>query len=885
MDYVDAVKDHPAASPPPPGRLTLFFAPAPGAGKTWALLEAAHALRAQGHEVVLAPLGAGAPPATRQRAEGLEHLPPRRRAIHGEFVESFDLEDALARRPALLALDDLAERNPPGSRHEHRWQDVSDLLDAGIGVMSTLNVQNLESLSDVVARITGLRERATVPDTLFLRADELRLVDVPISDLQRRVAEGVVFLPESERHATERFFREESLLALRELAFRRASDHAEARLRSLPGPNPKSNAGSERLLAAITPHPDAARLIRTTRRLAENLRAPWIVAHVESPRLRTSRRDRAQLEAHLQLAERLGAETLLIQADGRLAQDLLRTAATRGVTRILIGRPQRPSWLRWLTPSLLEELTRLGEGLDVMVVARDHETPPPTVTPVPLRRHRRLRDLLPALHLLGSAAAVALATVLAWVMDLRHFELADLVMVYVLAILAAATRFGRWAALAASLLSAAALDWWFVEPRHAFGGWDPRRSGTFAVLLILGVVIGNLAERLRDQVRRARAREDRTRSLLDLAARLAQTGGQAAAMAAALRETAATLGLRTHLLLPEGPGGALSPAEATEPALPASLMEAATWSLAHGEPSGPGTATFPLQPALCLPLPEGLGVLCTVAGEGAPLDADQRNLLTAMAQHLATHLDRGHLSARSLETQRRVDQEHMRSALLTSVSRDLRTPVAVLQEEAESLRRGWENLPSELRNARLDRLVAESQGLQRRVANLLDMSRLESGTLELHRTHVAVRPLLEEALARLASLAGDREIRLELPKDLPAFLADPALLEQAVVNLLENACQFTPPGSPVEVQAWATARSLTLSVTDHGPGFPEGQEQRALDKLVAFPNPYARSGAGLGLALAREVAEAHGGFLQAANRPQGGAQVLLSLPRNLSGPV
>lgn len=849
------------------------------------MLQAAQALRADGREIVLAPLDERVPEATRKLAEGLERLPPRRRAVHGEFVETFAIEDALARRPAILVLDTLAIRNPPGSRHEHRWQDAWDLLDAGIDVLSTLNVQHLESLSDVVARITGLRERATVPDTLFMRTDDLRVVDVPVADLQRRAAEGVACLPEAERHATERFFQEESLLSLRELTFRRASDHAQARLQSLPGAGSRGRPASERLLAAITPHPDSARLIRTTRRLAENLRAPWLVAHVESPRLRIPQRDRAQLEAHLQLAERLGAETLLIQANGRLAQDLTAAAAARGATRILIGRPRRPSWLRWMAPSLLEELVRLGEGLDVMVVARDHESPPPPEAPAAAPGRRGLWNLLPAFHLLGSAAAVALATALGWIMDLRRFELADLVMVYVLAILAVATRFGRWAALAASLLSAAALDWWFIEPRHAFGGWDPRHTGTFAVLIILGLVIGNLAERLRDQVRHARMREARARALLDLAGQLALSGGQPAAMAAAVQGTAAPLGLRTRLLLRARPEGGLLPAEGGEAALPDPVLEAAGWSLAHGEPSGPGTATFPLQPALCLPLPGGLGVLCAFAEGPTVLDADQRHLLTAMTQHLATHLDRSQMSARSLETQHGMDRERKRSTLLTSVSRDLRAPVSALQEEAEGLRRSWEGLSAEHRADRLDRLVAESQSLQRRVANLLDISRLESGALELHRTAVALRPLLEDALARLETLAGDREIHLDLPKDAPPFMADPVLLEQAVVNLLENAFRFTPPGSPVELRAWATERSLTLSIADRGPGFPEGQEQRALDKLVAFPNPYARPGAGLGLALARQVAEAHGGFLQAANRPQGGAQILLSLPRTVSAPT
>lgn len=882
MPYVDAV-NAPSPAPPTPGRLTLFFGPAPGVGKTWAMLREAQTQRSLGRDVVLASLEATVPAATRAQALGLEALPPRRRAIHGEFVEIFALEDALERRPALLALDDLARRNPPGSRHEHRWQDAWDLLDAGIDVYSTLNVQNLESLSDAVASITGLRERATVPDTLFLRADDLRLVDAPVADLQRRVALGEVLLPEAERHATERLFQEDSLLALRELALRRASDHAQARLRSLPGAHSRGHSASEHLLAAITPHPDSARLIRTTRRLAENLRAPWLVVHVESPRLRRSSQDRARLEAHLQLAERLGAETLLVQASGSLARDLADLAASRGITRILIGPPQRPTWLRWSAPSLLDSLVRIGTNLDVMVVARDHEAPPEEPPPRLPARHS-MKDLLPALHLLGAALAVALATAVAWVMDLRRFELADLVMVYILAILAVATRFGQWSALAASLLSAAALDWWFIDPRHAFGGWDPRHTGTFAVLVLLGFVIGNLAERLRDQVRRARSREARAHALLNLASRLARAGGHAGAVSAVLRETAAPLGVRAHLLLRGDPDGRLRPAEEGGMALSPEVLDAAAWSLEHSEPSGPGTATFAQQPALCIPLPGGLGVLCALATGSVPLDADQRHLLTAMAQHLATHLERGQLSARSLETQQKMDRERMRSALLTSVSRDLRSPVSTLQEEAEGLRRAWEGLSPDLRNQRLERLVAESQSLQRRVANLLDLSRLESGALELRRTRVTARPLLEDALARLEPLAGDREVVLDLPGDLPALLADPGLLEQALLNLLENAFRFTPPGSPVEIRAWATERSLTLSITDHGPGFPEGQEQRALDKLVAFPNPYAPPGAGLGMALAREVAEAHGGSLQAVNRPQGGAQVLLSLPRALNGP-
>lgn len=826
----------------------------------------------EGVDVVIGALASHGQPETQALAEGFEVLPPRVLPLRGEPMEEFDLDAALRRRPGLILLDELAHANVQGSLHAKRWQDVWDLLDAGIHVSTALNVQNLESLTDVIAQITGLRIRETVPDTLFNRADQVELVDLPTEELLERLQMGKVYLPAADRHATERFFRKGNLLALRELALRKVAEHVDAHMRRYMNEQgiTRTWAAGERLMACVTPHPDSGRLIRSTRRLADTIKAPWLVAYVETGRPGQSARDRAQLEEHLRTAERLGAETIVIQGDRSLADDLLALARARNVTRILVGKPKGVAWLGPLRPSLVTALVRKGGAIDVMVIARDRDLPPEApVAPQP-RERKGIAVLLPALHLLGSALALSLATLLALVMDARRFELADLIMVYVLAILGVAARFGRWAALTASVGSVLLLDWFFIDPRFRLGYSDPKHTGTFIVLLILGVVIGDLAERLRSQVRLARAREQRTLALLALASELAASDGSKASLEAALRRVASPLGLQVALHL-QGPHGGL--VEATE---------AAQWVFDHNEAAGPGTDNLAEGDALYLPLRGSRGPLGVLGAKPQigrlALDADQRHLMAAFAQHTAGALERASLATRTASSEKQADREQMRSALLTSVARDLRRPIADLAAIADNLRREGDGLGPAERQGQLDRLMSEARGLQSRITNLVEVSRLESGALELHRTAVPAAALLEDALARLEPMTRGRDIRISLPPDLPLLPADPVLLEQAIVNILENALHFTPPGSPIEIRGWATDRSVTLCIADQGPGVPEGQEQRIFDRLVAFPTPFGSPGAGLGLALCKGVVEAHGGLIQASARPQGGTQVMVSLP-------
>jgi len=857
-------------------KLKVFFGAAPGVGKTYAMLSEAQERRSEGLDVVIGVVETHGRSETAALIEGLEVLPRRELAYAGQFLPEFDLDAALQRRPGLILMDELAHSNVMGSRHAKRWQDVMELLDAGIDVYTTLNVQHLESLKDVVAQITGVLVRENVPDTVLERADEVELVDLPPDDLLLRLKEGKVYLPDQARHAQDHFFRKGNLLALRELALRHTAESVDAQMRRYMAAEGihKTWAAGDRLLVCVGPGELSERLIRGTRRMAGALGAPWLALYVESRQhLRFTDEDRTRLEANLRLAEKLGGETAVIEGAGALVEDILTFARDRNITKIVVGKPSRPRWVELVMGSTVDDLIRQSGTIDVYVISGEPGREPAspligrTITS-PLRNY------------LLSALTVAAASTLA-ALIFRRTELADIVMVYLLGILIVATRFGRGPSLLASVLSVAALDFLFVPPYFTFAVTDFRHVGTFAVMLLMGVVIGNLTERIRAQARLARGREQRTHALYRLGQELARSSGSAALVASALQNVATQFQSQGVLLRPDEHGRLQAPAHPLAFPLNDQELGVAQWVFEHAEPAGLGTLTLPGARATYLPLRGAAGPIGVLGllPEGAPrwAEPDQRQLLEAFATQTALALERALLAEQGAVDKRRADEERLRNALLSSVSHDLRTPLGVITG-AVSTALETPDLPEPARRELLQSAQEEAQRLHRLVSNLLDITRLESGALDLHTEWMPLEEVVGAALNRRELASEVRRVRVSLPEDLPLVAMDGVLMEQLLLNLLDNALKYSPPESPVDLKAWATGKSLTLSIADQGPGIPAGEEERIFEKLARGQAASNRPGAGLGLAICKGIVTAHHGRIQAVNHPQGGAQFLVTLP-------
>jgi len=857
-------------------KLKVFFGAAPGVGKTYAMLSDAQERRAEGTNVLIGVVETHGRSETAALIEGLDVLPRKELAYSGQFLPEFDLDAALERKPSLILMDELAHSNVMGSRHAKRWQDVMELLDAGIDVYTTMNVQHLESLRDVVAQITGVVVRENVPDTVLERADEVELVDLPPDDLLVRLKEGKVYLPDQARHARDHFFRKGNLLALRELALRHTAESVDAQMRRYMASEGihKTWAAGDRLLVCVSPAELSERLIRGTRRLAGALGAPWLALYVESRQhLRFTEEDRARIEHNLRLAEKLGGETAVIEGGGTLEEDILTFARERNITKIVVGKPSRPRWMELVLGSTVDDLIRHSGDIDVYVISGEPGREPAT----PLIQ-RTITS--PLRNYLLSALTVMVASVLASLI-FRRTELADIVMVYLLGILIVATRFGRGPSLLASVLSVAALDFLFVPPFYTFAVTDFRHVGTFAVMLLMGVVIGNLTERIRAQARLARGREQRTHALYRLGQELARSAGSTALVASALQNVTTQFQGQGVVLQPDEHGRLQRPEYTLAFPLTEQELGVAQWVFDHGEPAGLGTLTLPGARATYLPLKGSTGAIGVmgVLPEGTPrwAEPDQRQLLEAFANQTALALERARLAEQSAHDRRRADEERLRNALLSSVSHDLRTPLGVITGAVSTALETPDLAESERREL-LQSAQDEAQRLHRLVSNLLDITRLESGALDLHTEWTPLEEVVGAALNRRELAAEAHRVRVTLPEDLPLVAMDGVLMEQLLLNLLDNALKYSPPGSPVDIKAWAAGKSLTLSVSDQGPGIPAGEEERIFEKLARGQAATNRPGTGLGLAICKGIVTAHGGRIQAVNHPQGGAQFLVTLP-------
>lgn len=846
-------------------RLKIFFGFAPGVGKTFAMLESAQRLRAQGIDVVIGLVETHGRSETAALIEGLEVMPRASLSYRGHLLTEFDLQRALARKPKVLLLDELAHTNVEGSRHTQRWQDVLELLDAGIDVHTTLNVQHVESLNDVVAQITHVQVRETVPDAILDRADSIELVDLPPEELLKRLSEGKVYLPEQAHRAKDHFFREGNLLALRELALRRTAERVDDEVqayRKLHEIEATWPAG-ERLVVCVGPSPGSARLVRSTMRIAAGMRAQWYAICVANPVARLNEADQQRLESHLALAESLGGEVVRLTGPV-IADEVLSWAREHNITRIVLGKPTHTVWRDRLRGSLLDAIVRGSGSIDVVVLAGDEEA-------APVDRLPPVRSQTPIRHWAFSAGLVALTAAGSFVLQ-RTFALRDPEILFLVTIMVTAAAFGRGPSLLAAGLSVAAFDLLFVPPYFTFSVTDTSYLLTFLMMFGVGVLISTLTTRLRYQELAARHREGDTRALFTLTRDLGQAQSINALADDLCRHVVEACGGQAIAFLvtenAELQRGTSFPLEVT---VEANDLGVAQWVHAHQREAGKGTQTLTGSRLIALPISKTTGVLAWLP-PGAVIDPERLALIEAFIKQAALALDRLQFSDAARAAVLKAKTEELRSSLLSTVSHDLRTPLAVVTGAATTLRDDT-SLDAETKDQLLGTICDEADRLERLVRNLLDMTRVQAGALTVKKEWVPVDELIGSARTRLADVLGKRSIGVRIDSSL--IHVDPVLFEQVLFNLLDNASKYTPAGSPLEIVVTREADHSKIELLDRGPGIVDAEQ--LFEKFSRGP-PQGVPGAGLGLAICRGIVEAHGGHIHAEARVGGGARFLIELP-------
>lgn len=856
------------------GNLRIFLGYAAGVGKTYSMLEAARQRKREGRDVVAAYVESHGRAETDALLEGFETIPKARIEHQGVLLPELNIDAVLARRPQIALVDELAHTNAAGSRHEKRWQDVEELLAAGIDVYTTVNVQHFDSLKDIVTQITGVAVRETVPDSLLDQAAEIRLVDIPPDDLLQRLREGKVYIPEQAAWAAEKFFRPGNLIALRELSLRRTAARVDDEMRAymetraIPGPWP----AAERLLVCVSGSPFSERLIRVTRHLADEMNAAWHTVYIETPGVaRQVQENRERVWKDLRLAESLGAHIATVAATS-VAEAVIRYAVSHNVTKIVVGKPSKPRWRELVLPPTVDQIIRLSGPIDVHVVSI--EPTAPKKEPAGPKAPLRLSGYLASLTLVTAAT---LASLLA-----RPFiEPANMVMIYLLIVVVAALRLGRKPAILTAFLGVLAFDFFFVPPHLTFEVADTQYIITFVALFAVGVIISSLVSKARERAEAVREREAQTNSLYHLSRDLAATADIETLLEAVLKNLAESLNARAAVILPEGERMEVAAAsKGVHPSV--KELAVADWAFRNRKEAGHGTETLGSAEFLHLPLQASgnlLGVLGIKLGNEADYSSRQtRRLLDAFASQTAMALERVQLSRQAEQAQILHARENLERALLNSISHDLRTPLVSITGALDALRERVHTLADQARLELLDTAWDEAERLNRFVGNLLDMTKLEAGAVRLRRELSDVEDLVGCALAAAERRLGDRKIELHVPSALPPVRLDMTLMTQVLVNLLDNAVKYTPPASPIEMSARVDGGRLIIEVADRGPGIPERDLIRVFDKFYRLPVPEGAGGIGLGLSICKGIVEAHGGNIRAENRPGGGLKIIITLP-------
>ena len=867
------------------GKLRIFVGAAPGVGKTYEMLHQAHARKKDGYDVVAGVVETHGRKDTETLLQGLEVIPRRHVNYKGQTLEEMDLDAIVARRPQIVLVDELAHTNVEGSRHPKRYLDVEELMSHGIDVYTTVNIQHIESLNDVVAQITHVRVRETVPDAVFDRADAVELVDLTPDDLIQRLKEGKVYVPKQAERALEHFFSPANLTALRELALRRTAERVDEQLltemqsHAIQGPW----AAGERILVCISEDPRCAGLVRYSKRLADRLHGPWTALYVEGRRAaQLSEDERDRIADTLRLAEALGGEAITLPASDRdIAEDVTRYAQANNVTQIVIGKSARTRWFEMLHGSVVHDLVRRSGNISVHVIAGDAIAGDP-IPKKSVRAAERDETFNPRPYV-AALVAVALALgfgelIEAWV------GVGNVDLVFLTTIVAIAVRFGLLPSLLASVASALAYNFFFLPPIYTLTITDPSNLVAFGFFTLVAIIVSSVAARARTQAVAATDRARVTESLYSFSRKLAGAGTLDDVLWATAYQTALMLKVRVMLLLPENGSIALKAAYPPEDILDDADLAAAKWAWENDRAAGRGSDTLPGARRLFLPMRTGRGAIGVMGIDsdkpGPLLTPDQRRLVDALRDQGALAIERVRLVEDMDRVERTAETERLRSALLTSISHDLRTPLAAVLGAAGTLRDIGQKLSDAEKTDLLATIIDESERLNRFIANLLDMTKLESGAVSPNVTLHDIGEIVGSALRRASRILSHHDVELELAPDLPMLELDAVLFEQVLFNLLDNAAKYAPADTTIRIQSWRTAESVCLRVLDEGSGIPAGDLDHIFDKFYrAQKTDQVRAGTGLGLAISRGFVEAMHGTIVAANRTdRSGAAFTISLP-------
>ncbi|WP_029554865.1 sensor histidine kinase KdpD [Xanthobacter sp. 91] len=875
------------------GQLKIFLGAAPGVGKTYEMLASGRTRLKDGADVVIGVVETHGRRETQALVEGFEIVPRRRVSYKGRQLEEMDLDAILARKPDLVLVDELAHTNAPDSRHAKRYMDVEELLAAGINVYSTLNIQHVESLNDVVAQITRIRVRETVPDAIIDRADEIEVIDITPSDLIQRLHDGKVYVPDTARRAVDNYFSPGNLTALRELALRRTAQRVDEQLLSHMRAHAISGpwAAGERVLVCISEDKRCAALVRYAKRLADRLRAPWVALYVETQRsfqLGDAERDR--IAEVLRLAERLGAEAVTVPGGAHIADDVLSYARSANATQIVIGKSDRSRWFEILHGSVVHDLVRRSGNISVHVIAGDAGPPASeearAAAPLPVRRE--VRAYAEGAFLVAAATLVGVALQ-------RLLGLQNVALVFLTAVLVSAVRSGLWPALATSVAAMLAFNFFFIPPLYTFTIADPENVIALFFFLVVAAIASNLTARVRGQALAARARAKTTEDLYLFSKKLASAVSLDDLLWATAFQIASMLKVRVVMLLPEDGALTVKAGYPPEDAIDAADLAAANWTYENNRPAGRGADTLPGARRLFLPMHTGRGAVGVVGidkdKEGPPLSPEERRLLDALADQAALAVERANLVSDVEKARLDAETDRLRSALLTSISHDLKTPLASILGAAGTLKSFAAALSEDQRGEMLATIEEEALRLNRFIANLLDMTRLESGAIVPNASPNDLAEIVGSAMRRAASILKDHRVEIDLAPDLPMLNVDPVLFEQALFNLLDNAAKYAPAGSLVSLHGWAEngqeGGHVTLQVLDEGPGIPDEDVDKVFDKFFrARKQDQVRAGTGLGLAICRGFIEALGGTIAVANRAdRSGAVFTIDLPAGAVAPM
>lgn len=855
------------------GRLKIFFGGSAGVGKTYAMLQAARVDKADGIDVIIGIVETHGRSETQKMVEGLPELPRKIFSRGNVSIKEFDLDAALARRPELILVDELAHTNATGSRHPKRWQDVEELLDAGIDVYTTLNVQHLEGFNDVIASITGIVVQELVPDVLFDEANEIQLVDVPTEELLDRLHEGKIYIaPGAKERAGQNFFNKTNLMSLRELALRRTAEHVDADTdyqRVQEGLFTPNIAG-DRVLVCVGQDTLAPKLVRTTRRIANSLRAPWYALAIEKTdglknEVLYNRQQRA-----LSMAEKNGAVKVSVLQEERLGEAILNYARNNGITKIVIGRNIRPAWHDWVFGSLVEYIIRHSGIIDVYIITG----------------HAEKRRWLPQIAMSGIkdylwAVSILMGSTFFGVMLRGIFQPIDMVMVYLIGVITCAVKFGRLPSFLFAILSVLTLNFFFIEPIHTFTMVDGSYWLSLFVMLVASFIISEQATKLRLQTTLSRMREAQTQTFYALTKELAGAREGQKLIDATLRHLAEAvsmpatfwkLGKDMHL---EPIGAEISGDLVKEEMV-------AVWAFQNGQAAGLGTSTMPSAKGFYFPLIGSNGSFGVLSVEGkkgtVELSVDEKAVIETFARLLTTALDRVTAARGAEQLKIASEAERMKNTFLSSMSHDMRTPLAAIRGSAETLLSAWHELEDKVRSQLLTSIRDETERLSRIVRNLLDLTRFETGRISIKQEPYYLSEIIGAVLKQMQRVLMPFKITIDMPKDLSMVNVDALLVEQLFQNLLENAASFSKAGQAISIKVSGARDFVVIDIFDKGPGIIPGKEQQIFDKFFTMEQEDRPKGAGLGLAICQAIILAHGGTIAARNMDQGGSCFTFTLP-------